>query len=236
MIIWGECPEPTPSINLAEGIKCATPMTMENEFNRASGTASCKQYITRAGCLGTGHSAEYERRFPVVIGGASGAIPPTATTRSRRGSTQQQETQPIETVSQAMLATTKTGKPRQRIKRNEEMNTFIMCQYYITAKLESIKIGYRRELSDRFKRQNPEIEISEQRIANQGRAVVTKGLLSKPWLEEIRTQVAETFKEENVNSVEETTQPTEENEQKEDSRRLEQILTAENPEIDKTKI
>ena len=166
MIIWGECPEPTPSINLAEGIKCATPMTMEKEVNRASRTASCKQYITRAGCLGTGHSAEYERRFPVVIGGASGAIPRLATTRTRRGSTQQQETQPTENVSQAMLGTTKTGKPRLRIKRNEEMNKFIVRNYYIITKLERIKIGYRRELRDRFKRQYPEMETSEQRIAN----------------------------------------------------------------------
>jgi len=55
-------------------------MTMENEVNRASETASGMQHITRAGCLGTGHSAENERRFPVVIGGASGAIPRTATT------------------------------------------------------------------------------------------------------------------------------------------------------------
>jgi len=128
-------------------------MTMENEVNRASETASAMQYITRDGCLGTGHSAENERRFPVVISGASGAIPRTATTRPCRGSTQQQETQPVETVSQATLGNTKTGKPRQRIQRSEEMNTFIMRQYYIITKLETIKIGYRRELHDRFKRQ-----------------------------------------------------------------------------------
>ena len=67
-------PQPTPSINVAEGIKCATPMTMENVVNRASGTASGMQHITRAGCLGNGHSAENERWFPVVIGGASGSL------------------------------------------------------------------------------------------------------------------------------------------------------------------
>jgi hypothetical protein len=66
-------------------------------------------------------------------------------------------------------------------------------------------------------------------------AIVTKGLLSKPWLEEIRTQVAETFKEVNLNAKKETTQPTDEIEQKEDSRRIEHPLTAENPELDKIK-
>jgi len=71
---------------------------------------------------------------------------------------------------------------------------FIMSQYYIISKLESIKIGYRRELRDTFTRQYPKMKISKQRIADQGRAIVTKGLLSKPWLEEIRAQVAETFK------------------------------------------
>ena len=130
-------------------------MIMKNEVNRVSGTALGMQLITGDGFLGTGHSAENERRFPVVIGGASGAIPrtATATTRPCRGSTQQQETQSVKTVSQARLGTTKTGKPRQRIQRSEEMNTFIMGQYYIITKLETIKIGYRRELHDMFKRQ-----------------------------------------------------------------------------------
>jgi hypothetical protein len=88
---------------------------MEKAVSRVSGTDSGMQHITRSGCLGTGHSAENERRYPVVIGGASGTIPRTATTRPCHGSTQQQETQPVETVSQATLGTTKTGKPRQRI-------------------------------------------------------------------------------------------------------------------------
>jgi hypothetical protein len=73
------------------------------------------QHITRAGCLGIGPSAENERQFPVVIGGARGAIPRMATTRPCRGSTQQQEIQPVETVFQAKLETTKTGQPRQSI-------------------------------------------------------------------------------------------------------------------------
>jgi hypothetical protein len=116
---------------------------MDNKLNRASGTASGMQHITHAGYFGTGQSAENEQQFPVVIGEASGAIPRTATTRLCRGSTQQQETQPVETVSQAMLGTTKTGKPRQRVQSSKEMNMFIMCQYYIITRLETIKIGYR---------------------------------------------------------------------------------------------
>ena len=111
-----------------------------------------------------------------------------------------------------------------------------MCQYYILTKLETTKFGYRRELHDRCTRQYTEMEISEQWISNQRRPIVTKGLLSKPWLKEIRAQVAEAFKEANVNAEEETTQPTDKNKQYKDSGRLEHQLTAENPELDKIKI
>jgi len=72
------------------------------------------------------------------------------TTRPCRGSTQQQETQPVETVSQARLRTTKSGKPHQRMQWSEEINTFIMRQCYKITKLETIKIGYRQELHDRL--------------------------------------------------------------------------------------
>jgi hypothetical protein len=205
---------------------------MENEVNQASGTVSGMQHITRTGCLGTGQSAENERQFPVVIGEASGAIPHTATTRPCRGSAQQ-ETHPVETVSQAKLRTTKTGKPRQHIQCSDEMNTFIMRQYYIITKLETIKIEYRRELQDRFMRQYPEMDISEQRIADQRRAIITEGLISKPWLDDIKAQVAETFKETNVNTEEGATQPTDETEHKEESCSLEKPQTVENPQLDK---
>jgi hypothetical protein len=36
-----------------------------------------------------------------------------------------------------MLGTNKTGKPLQRIQWSEEMNMFIMHQYYIITKLET---------------------------------------------------------------------------------------------------
>ena len=108
---------------------------MKIEDSQALEPASGMQHNTRAGCLGTGHSAKNKRQFPVVIGGASGAIPHTTTTRPCHGSTQQQETQAVENISQARLGTTKTGKPRQRMKWSEKMNMFIMRQYYIITKL-----------------------------------------------------------------------------------------------------
>jgi len=62
--------------------------------------------------------------------------------------------------------------------------------------------------------------ISEKTIADQRRAFVSKGLITKPWLEEIRAQVVENLNEANVNSDEETMQHTDENQQKENGRRL----------------
>jgi hypothetical protein len=145
-----------------------------------------------------------------------------------------------------MLGTTKTGKPRQRTQWSKEMNSFIMCQHYIITKLETIKIGYRQEVHDKCMRQYPEMDISEQQIADQRRAIVAKNLLTKPWLEEIKAQVAETLKEttvkennqdseENINTGEETTQPISENKQKE-KQSLESRQTVENPELNKIKI
>jgi hypothetical protein len=150
----------------------------------------------------------------MVIGGASGAIPCMATARPSHESTKQLVTQPVEVVSQAMLGTTKTGKPCQHIQWSEEMNMFIMRQYYTITKYETMKIGCRRKLHDRFTRQYVEMEISEQRTDDQRWAIVTKGLLLKPWLEEIRAQVAETFKETNVNTEEEITQSINEKEER----------------------
>ena len=60
------------------------------------------------------------------------------------------------------------------------MNMFIMRQYYTITTLGTMKIGYRRELHDRFMKQYPEMEVSEQRIADQRRVIVTKNLLSSP--------------------------------------------------------
>ena len=76
-----------------------------------------------------------------------------------------------------MFGKNEIGKSRQRIKWSEELNTFIMNQYYLLTKLEAIKIKYIRELHDRFTRWYPELEISEQGIADRRRAIVITGLL-----------------------------------------------------------
>jgi hypothetical protein len=101
---------------------------MENTENSlASETASGMQNITRAGRWRTGRQVTNQQQVLVVTGGASGANPRTPTTR-RKGSTQQPTTQPDESVSAEFAQqTTKTGKPRQRIKWDDD--AFLLHPY-----------------------------------------------------------------------------------------------------------
>ena len=64
-------------------------------------------------------------------------------------------------------------------RRNEHVYyaRILRNNYYVIAKLEAIKIGYRRELHDRFKRRYSELEISKQGKADHRRAIVTTGLI-----------------------------------------------------------
>jgi hypothetical protein len=95
---------------------------IETENSLASETASGMRHITRAGRLRTGRQVTNQHVL-VVTGGAGGANQRTTTTR-RTGPTQQPTTQPDESVSaQFAQQTTKTGKPKQRIKWDDEMNT-----------------------------------------------------------------------------------------------------------------
>jgi hypothetical protein len=87
-----------------------------------------------------------QQQVLVVTGGASGANPRTTTTR-RKGSTQQPMTQPDESVSAEFAQqTSKAGKPRQRIKWDDEMNTFIMRSYYIHTENETNMAMYRQKI------------------------------------------------------------------------------------------
>ena len=74
-------------------------------------------------------------------------------------------------------ATTKMGKPRQRMKWTTEVNKSVMrCYFYVTT-LETEMTMYRARMYEMFKQENPDIEVSEQRIADQRRTIVTRKFL-----------------------------------------------------------
>jgi hypothetical protein len=72
---------------------------------------------------------------------------------------------------------TKTGKPRQCIKWDDEINTFIMRSYYIHTENEINMVMYRQKIHQAFVAQYPNIRVTEQRIAGQRRANYTEEIV-----------------------------------------------------------
>jgi hypothetical protein len=181
---------------------------METENSLASETASGMQYITRAGRLRTGRLVTNQQQILVVTGGTSGANPRTTTTR-RTGSTQQPTTQPDESVSAELAQqTTTTGKPRQRIKWDEEMNTFIMRSYYIDTENETNMAMYRQNIYHAFVAQYPNIRVTEQRIADQRRAIIKRKLLSNITIIRIQQEALNLLNDDQNNNEAENTNTT----------------------------
>lgn len=111
--------------------------------------------------------------------------------------------------------TTKAGKHRIRMKWSNEVNEFIMRTYYTITSNETVSnyLGqespctktksqflpfqqtkaYRDSLHKLFAQQYPDVAISQQRIADQRRAIVKNNLLPKSVLDAIREEVAQSL-------------------------------------------
>lgn len=86
--------------------------------------------------------------------------------------------------------TTKAGLPRKRMKWTAELNSFIMRSYFKITKMETDLTTYRYALHRAFVEKYPELQhLTEQRIADQRRAILTKNLLAAPVLQQIRAEV-----------------------------------------------
>ncbi|CAB3232935.1 unnamed protein product [Arctia plantaginis] len=96
-------------------------------------------------------------------------------------------------VNAFLPASTKSGKPRVRMRWSKEVNLFIMRTYYQITKLETDMTTYRKQLHELFTRHYPDINVTEQRIADQRRTIVRNKLLTEETLhilkEEIRMQL-----------------------------------------------
>lgn len=95
-----------------------------------------------------------------------------------------------ESVSQVMPETTKAGKVRQRMKWTSEINEYIMRCYYRITNLESDATSYRQQLYLDFQQKFPNINVTEQRIADQRRVIVRNNLIPGAILERIKQEVA----------------------------------------------
>ncbi|KAL0867793.1 hypothetical protein ABMA27_008500 [Loxostege sticticalis] len=130
--------------------------------------------------------------------------------------TVQDPVSPAEAVSQgasfvSQPATTKAGKPRVRMKWDNDVNLFIMRTYYYITKLETDKTMYCKRLFDQFRLQYPETNVTAQRIADQRRAIIRNKLLSDETLQQLKIEIAEQLKTEVLteeNSYTRTVTPT----------------------------
>lgn len=102
------------------------------------------------------------------------------------------QNQPAPSVLQGQPATTKAGKPRQRLTWTTEMNTAVMQCYYQATKLDTMKIGYREEMYNLFLQAYPQFEniITAQRLIDQKRTIIMNKRLSEIELENIKQTVA----------------------------------------------
>lgn len=86
-------------------------------------------------------------------------------------------------------ATTKAGKIRQRMKWNAEVNKYIIRCYFKATNLETDFTTYRSIMYQYFKEKYPHINVTEQRIADQRRAIFKKQLLPANAIDVIKVQV-----------------------------------------------
>lgn len=147
-------------------------MRMSDKIN-ISHTGSVVARVTkdRGRTLGKGVRSTSVLYSPVDGSGSSGVSPRRATTRTQTCSQQLSKTD--EGVSlQQTVKTTKSGKERQRIKRTDELNLFIMRTYYEITELESNNRPFRNPLYEAFKKRYPDMTVTEQQIAGQRLAIV----------------------------------------------------------------
>lgn len=85
---------------------------------------------------------------------------------------------------------------------------FIMRTYYNITRLETDTTAFRKRLHEAFIRQYPDIPVTEQRIADQKRAIIQKQVLSQEILQQLQDEVRKSLNKEEST---EDTEPTENN-------------------------
>lgn len=153
----------------------------ENQNNRGGMT-------TRAGSRRSRHDD-----LPLIEtnDGASGI---TLRQRPTRNMT---ETRPAERVlPESQPATTKAGKPRQRMEWSNKMNEDVMLCYYIVSQLESSNRSIGIKLHQEFMKKYPEYidRITSQRLMDQKRLIVNRSKTDdniKNTLERLKREASE---------------------------------------------
>lgn len=95
------------------------------------------------------------------------------------------------------ITTTKAGLPRQRMKWTTDLNKSVMRCYFIATNLESYMTLYRAKMYNTFVNENPHLQITEQRLADQRRTIIHRKLLSDVIINELKEQVSEQLEAQN---------------------------------------
>ena len=119
-------------------------------------------------------------------------------TRAQPAEGAAQETQP---------ALTQAGLPRQRLKWTPAMNESIMRIFFKVTNLGQQMIGYRQQLHVEFCRKYPDMNVTEQRVADQYRVILRNNLIPETRINSIKREIAAEITEEQVlNEVRENLQ------------------------------
>lgn len=107
---------------------------------------------------------------------------------------------PAECVLPGQPATTKAGKPRQRLTWTTETNSNVMRCYYKATRLETINTGYRTDFHRLFTQIYPELgeRITPQRLVDQKRAILTKNMLTDRAVQIIKEEIATELSNQNI--------------------------------------
>jgi len=145
--------------------------------------------LDRVRMLGRGTRSKSLRQSPPRASGERSADPGGTSTAEA----QHDQRPPSFVASSVMQSTTKAGKPRQRMKWSTEVNKEVMRSYYTVTKLETDLVSYRSKLYEHFRNKFPDIDVTEQRVADQRRTIVVRSLIPPATLEKLKQEIAESL-------------------------------------------
>lgn len=97
---------------------------------------------------------------------------------------------PTESAAQDQSGLTQVGLPRRRMKWNSSMNEHIVRSYLKVTECEMLLVGYRQKLHREFLLKYPQLShVSEQRVADQYRAIMRLNLIPTARISEIKEEL-----------------------------------------------
>jgi len=156
-----------------------------NNGGCSGGTLSTKSRVQQVGIDCSSPSMLHIPRSDVQCGQSCDVMRPQ---NSQQNQTNHQNVS-AQADSQRQL-TNLGDKSQKRMKWTHEMNTLIMREYYRSTRLETNMTDYRNKIYLAFKSKYPELNVTEQRIADQRRYISKNNKISPIELQEIKEQVA----------------------------------------------